>query len=99
AAARAGLGEAAPQRRGGDALPPRPLIHRSPMAASSPARAAQKIAVAIRRCCVITASSSSQERERGAPPLRLPRACCAKCLKRFEIHHNLSLIPRKKPQG
>ena len=41
AAARAGLGEAAPQRRGGDALPPRPLIHRSPMAASSPASATE----------------------------------------------------------
>ena len=54
--------------------------------------------MAIRRCCVIKASSSSQERERGAPPLRLPRVCCAKCLKRFEIHHNLSLIPRKTPQ-
>jgi hypothetical protein len=39
AAARAGLGEPAPLRRGGDALPPRPLIHRSPTAASSPASA------------------------------------------------------------
>ena len=28
--------------------------------------------MAIRRCCAIKASSSSQERERGAPPLRLP---------------------------
>ena len=68
------------------------------MAASSPASATQRIAVAIRGWCVIKASSSSQERERGAPPLRLPRACCAKCLKRFEIHHNLSLVPRKTPQ-
>ena len=35
AAARAGLGKAAPRRRGGDALPPRPLIHRSPMGVRS----------------------------------------------------------------
>jgi len=40
ASARAALGEAAPQRRGGHALPPRALNHRSPIAASSPASAA-----------------------------------------------------------
>jgi hypothetical protein len=55
--------------------------------------------VAIRRCCVIKASSSSQELERGAPPCGSRERVAPKCLKRFEIHHSLSLILRKTPQG